>query len=630
MTRNDNTAFGTKAQPPSAKRTDAPITAHPGFPLLVAIWFAALLGIGSMVLPTALIERAATASGLASILPAANPPLGMTARILLALIAAAFGGALGFLIARKAAAQAGAALRDDRVSDLHRNESRNEIRSEPGDPAVDLPAKRPISAREELGTMTLDDPVDDSDLPGSQVLPGRRRALSVTDEIRDVETGDGETGDQKIGGQSFAIGDYGDLDKDWPSQANDDPQHYGSGSADPSAAPSPWNNGVFDPATAAAETTPQPGAEALDLADYTAPEISPSENGAFGPPGSQDISEEKAIADAGPEIPHAFDDTTEFPKESREPETVFLTGQPAQAGAAFENPARTESFADTETGGEIAGDVASDIADEMPLEAERTPDAASQTHSEPSLGQLVDRFARALQAREQANAQGTATSAQTSAFAVGRHDPFAAPAEPAQPAFSTPDAPSFDPQVPAALRPVSLELSDEDAEPDEEDASDFPDLSLALGTARKPFNPPQADASPACIATEFSSGTDSAFGNDEDQYEADDAYGGRVFASGASAADSQHDPFSSLLAMKNSAGQTREVPAIDISDQLAPHPADTDTKSGVWPKTSAPLVTPSAASPRSNAVPKAETPVPDNEQALREALEKLQRMSGAA
>ena len=85
---------------PAAK---APLAAHPAFPFIVALWFAALLGLGSLVVPVPVIERIVVATGIAGIVPAATPPLGFTARALMAL-AFTFGGAMaGLLIARQVA-----------------------------------------------------------------------------------------------------------------------------------------------------------------------------------------------------------------------------------------------------------------------------------------------------------------------------------------------------------------------------------------------------------------------------------------------------------------------------------------------------------------------------------------------
>lgn len=76
-----------------------PVRSHPVFPALVALWFAALLGIGSFVLPTALLESVVSAARLPDIMPAAAAPHGQTARIMLSLGAACVGGAFGMVLA---------------------------------------------------------------------------------------------------------------------------------------------------------------------------------------------------------------------------------------------------------------------------------------------------------------------------------------------------------------------------------------------------------------------------------------------------------------------------------------------------------------------------------------------------
>ncbi len=41
----------------------APISSHPAFPAIVALWFAALLGLGTLILPVGLLERLAASRG---------------------------------------------------------------------------------------------------------------------------------------------------------------------------------------------------------------------------------------------------------------------------------------------------------------------------------------------------------------------------------------------------------------------------------------------------------------------------------------------------------------------------------------------------------------------------------------
>ncbi|MEO6716291.1 MAG: hypothetical protein ABIM50_03460 [Novosphingobium sp.] len=81
----------------------APVSSHPLFPAIVALWFGALFGLGSLAVRASLIESLVIASHLDVIVPMAAPPLGMTARILLALFMAMMGIAGGAAIARRIA-----------------------------------------------------------------------------------------------------------------------------------------------------------------------------------------------------------------------------------------------------------------------------------------------------------------------------------------------------------------------------------------------------------------------------------------------------------------------------------------------------------------------------------------------
>lgn len=131
-----------------------PISAHPAFPAIVALWFAALFGFGSLILPTALLERVVSLTGLPAIIPAAAPPLGFTAQALLAGGAAIGGAIIGVLLARI-------------VARAHRA----------GAPArlVDGATRKAIRAHDELGEDGLD---------GPSAAPSRRRKLAL---YRDYE-----------------------------------------------------------------------------------------------------------------------------------------------------------------------------------------------------------------------------------------------------------------------------------------------------------------------------------------------------------------------------------------------------------------------------------------------------------
>ncbi len=145
----------------SGKRNGAPapLSAHPAFPAIVALWFAALLSLGSLVLPVALIERLVELTGVSTLIPSAQPPLGVTARMLFALSAGLSGTLVGLYLARK-------------MADLQKS------------PPIgrSLAAKIPISAREELGSNSLDQQIGAPQAVAAPQAGVRRRALNVTDE----------------------------------------------------------------------------------------------------------------------------------------------------------------------------------------------------------------------------------------------------------------------------------------------------------------------------------------------------------------------------------------------------------------------------------------------------------------
>jgi hypothetical protein len=140
-----------------SRTAKAPISAHPAFPAIVALWFAALLGLGSLVLPVALIERLVTVTRFSSIVSAAEPPLGFTARAGIALGASIAGALVGLWLARKVAV---AAAPEPRAHGFSLASARQ---------------CRPISAPEELGDEGLDS--------GPSTPPvQKRRSLAIAED----------------------------------------------------------------------------------------------------------------------------------------------------------------------------------------------------------------------------------------------------------------------------------------------------------------------------------------------------------------------------------------------------------------------------------------------------------------
>ena len=73
-----------------------PISRHPLFPAIVALWFATLIGMGSLALSTTLVEELVLTAHIDSLIPAAAPPLGTTARLMLAFALGVPSGIIGW------------------------------------------------------------------------------------------------------------------------------------------------------------------------------------------------------------------------------------------------------------------------------------------------------------------------------------------------------------------------------------------------------------------------------------------------------------------------------------------------------------------------------------------------------
>ena len=131
---------------------------HRLFPGLVALWFAALFGLGSLAASANALGALVVHLHLPAILAAAAPPLGLTARLVLAIVLAGLGGAIGLLIGLVLHARAGGALlhRPTRPAEtpapreepatVHDNAPR--VRSRDAHP--DAPPRRPLVVTEDV------------------------------------------------------------------------------------------------------------------------------------------------------------------------------------------------------------------------------------------------------------------------------------------------------------------------------------------------------------------------------------------------------------------------------------------------------------------------------------------------
>jgi hypothetical protein len=166
-----------KSEQGAAARGKPPISRHPLFPAIVALWFGALFGLGSLAIRPSLIESAVVASRIDTLISAAAPPLGMTARIMLALALAIGGAILGVVIARRIAS-ANKEVHQRKRSNFSSDDSVT-VRARDAHP--DAPARRPFSAAASFGADF------DSDDSGEVPSTGRRRALTMGEDYTPLD-----------------------------------------------------------------------------------------------------------------------------------------------------------------------------------------------------------------------------------------------------------------------------------------------------------------------------------------------------------------------------------------------------------------------------------------------------------
>ena len=156
------------ARPKRKAQASKPVTQHQLFPAVVALWFGALFGLGSLAVRPSLLEALVIKSRIDLLVPAAGPPLGMTARMVIALVMAALGALAGAWIARRLARPRQELRERKRTTLSTRDEGANDgLRNAYGDAST----RNPGPAQGDIAT------------PG--VLAGRRRALAIEHEVDD-------------------------------------------------------------------------------------------------------------------------------------------------------------------------------------------------------------------------------------------------------------------------------------------------------------------------------------------------------------------------------------------------------------------------------------------------------------
>ncbi len=156
--RSEQTTPSFPAKPMRRSAAGQPgVMTHRLFPVLCALWFAALFGLGCLAAGADALAGLVRHLHLPAILPAAAPPLGMTARLMLGLLFAMLGGAFGLVLGMIGQARAGGAqLRRPRDAAVAEPVA-EPAAALPGAPRVrsrdahpDAPPRRPLVVTEDV------------------------------------------------------------------------------------------------------------------------------------------------------------------------------------------------------------------------------------------------------------------------------------------------------------------------------------------------------------------------------------------------------------------------------------------------------------------------------------------------
>ena len=463
-----------------------PITSNPLFPAVVALWFGALFGLSSVAVRVSVIETLVLKSGIDLIVPAAAPPLGITARILVALLMAALGALIGTAIGRRLA-RPKVEVRERKRSAKTNEAEQPRLRARDSHP--DAPARKPISAHEEFG----DEPVRAEGPAAPGLMANRRRSLTaepepdvfVPEEVAPLPGGEPQ------------ILDLAGAEIDHPVA-----------SAPVASEPPHTDLNAFEDATSSAPDAPaatwavtQESAEAA--LQVATDDDAPVERQVFH------SSEPEPVAAAPLEADHALAGRQVFgmaPVEPQHPDDrqVFAAADQTQPDEAVVVAAGFQtSVFDTPPAPSLFGDRAQvDPVEPAPeaIEApasitapiEAAPPAPLPDLSDLGMTDLAERLkesmARRRAARTQAEKASPAGIAAAAPLATSLPRLSAEPevtvgAQPA-PVVEAPQtaepAPSFPQDLPAALRPLSLDAFADDDDDDEALASLLPPRHIAM------------------------------------------------------------------------------------------------------------------------------------------------------
>jgi len=295
-----------------------PLTSHPLFPAIVALWFGALFGLGSLAIRPALIEQMVVAGGIDTVIPMAAPPLGVTTRILLALAMTGLGGLIGALIARQLSRPK-----------QEKRERRRAPRPAAEQATVSAPEAKPAagsSTRRRALAMTEDnspaEPCDAAPVPGHSA-----RILDVTEfELEGFE----QLGSDEPASETFETAhDEVRTEREPAFLVNENELEleldgaeiaYVEEPAVPTASPIPADAQVFAPGTPASYSEPAPTeAEPIEEVPEDAHEMAPADQQKIAPL----ADDARQVFDA----PSQFDSEATFPAAPTQPSRSSLNNR---------------------------------------------------------------------------------------------------------------------------------------------------------------------------------------------------------------------------------------------------------------------------------------------------------------
>lgn len=473
---------------PAGKGTGSqPITRHPLFPAIVALWFGALFGLGSLAIRPALLEAFVLKFHIDLLVPAAAPPLGVTARILFSMALAVVGGCIGAIVSRsltrpkaeprerKRTASAAAARDEVRryAAYVSADPDPYGLQQEEAEQPVPAGRRRALAIDEDYGPVYHHEMAP---LPG-----GAPQILDVTD-FDFVQAQDAAEA-AAAAAPAGALDLSGFLSSEEQTTARDGGEKGLSMNGDFSAVDGMARRGFDAPAQPAVEQPAfaQP-AFAQPVFEQPVFEQPAPAAPAFAPPAQQFA--------AAPAWEAPVQDEAEFapppayvPPLGVAPAEPLDLGQPLDLGA----PEAAAPVAAASPAAFIAptGEV-----------AERIASAALEMLSQV---ELIERLALSLQRRRAAEAQPVvAAPAPAPAPAFAEPAPFAAPqlapfAAPQPAAFAAPQ-----PEMPAAMRPVSLDIHEAE---DDDFSSLLPPRQFAMPVAES-VTPAPVAAAPAASEDE--------------------------------------------------------------------------------------------------------------------------------